>query len=250
MGQHFLTDRNIAERITELLKAHGSDVIIEIGPGKGILTQFLKERKDKELILIEIDNESVDYLEDVYPELKGSIISGDFLKEDISKLGRQISIIGNFPYNISSQIFFKVLENVDIVNEVTGMLQKEVALRLASGPGSKQYGILSVLLQTWYDISIEFHVKPGSFYPPPEVNSSVIRLTRNQRKELPCSRKKYKSIIKTAFNQRRKIMGNSLKSILVNLDGEIPYLSKRPEQLSVEEFIELCLAIENTNLKK
>lgn len=249
LGQHFLTDRKIAEKITGRLKADACDVIVEIGPGKGVLTRYLKERKDKKLVLIEIDNESVDYLFDHYPDLKNSIILADFLKVDISKLGKNIAIIGNFPYNISSQIFFKILENVNIVHEVTGMLQKEVAQRLASPPGSRQYGILSVLLQTWYDISIEFHVKPGAFFPPPEVHSTVIRLIRNKRKELPCDSKRYKSIIKTAFNQRRKILGNSLKSILVNLDVEIPYLTKRPEQLSVEEFIELCSTIENINFK-
>lgn len=250
LGQHFLTDVKIAERITRLLTAGNSDTIIEVGPGKGILTHFLKERKDKILKLIEIDTESVRFLEDKYPELSSSIIEADFLKQDVSTFGDQIAIIGNFPYNISSQIFFKILENVDKVNEVVGMLQKEVALRLASPPGSKQYGILSVLLQTWYDISVEFHVKPGSFFPPPEVNSTVIRLTRNQRTDLACDRKQFNHIVKTAFNQRRKILSNSLKSILLNLDFKSPYLSRRPEQLSVEEFIELSAAIENLKLKK
>jgi 16S rRNA (adenine1518-N6/adenine1519-N6)-dimethyltransferase len=250
LGQHFLTDPKMAERIAGLLKAENSDTIIEVGPGKGILTRFILNRKDKQLYFIEIDPDSVHYLEEKFPGINDSLIEADFLKQDISLLGESLAIIGNFPYNISSQIFFNILNHVDKVNEVVGMLQKEVALRLASPPGSKQYGILSVLLQTWYDISVEFHIKPGAFFPPPQVNSTVIRLTRNQRISMPCDRKKFNHLVKTAFNQRRKILGNSLKSILLNLDFESPYLNKRPEQLSVEEFIELCTAIENMNLKK
>jgi len=247
LGQHFLTDRNIAERITHLLKAENSDTIVEIGPGKGVLTEFLLSRKGKKLILIEIDPESVEYLKHNFKDLDDCIIEGDFLNIDLGTLGRKIAVIGNFPYNISSQIFFRILEYRDHVGEIVCMLQKEVALRLASGPGTKQYGILSVLLQTWYDISLEFHVKPGAFFPPPEVNSTVIRLTRNSRKDLPCDYRKFAGIIKMAFNQRRKVLSNSLKSILLNLDAEIPFLRNRPEELTAEQFITLCICLESKN---
>lgn len=244
LGQHFLTDRKIAKRITDLLKADNCDLILEIGPGKGVLTEFLMDRKGKKLKLVEIDPESVMYLHEKYGDISDSIAEEDFLKADIGTYGKRISIIGNFPYNISSQILFKTLEYKNQVEEIVCMLQKEVAIRLASGPGNKQYGILSVLLQTWYDVSIAFHVGPGAFFPPPEVHSTVITIRRNSRRTIDCSEELYKRIIKTAFNQRRKMLSNSLKSILVNLDTEVPYLKKRPEQLSVEQFIELCRYVE------
>lgn len=247
LGQHFLTDRNIATRIVGLLDGSDCDTIVEIGPGKGILTRHLIENKEKNLKLIEIDTESVEYLRNAFPDHKDSVIEADFLRTELAGLGNKLAIIGNFPYNISSQIFFRILDNVDRVEEVVCMLQKEVALRLASGPGNKQYGILSVLLQAWYDIKVELHVKPGAFFPPPDVHSTVIRLVRNQRQSLECDKGKFNQLVKLAFNQRRKILSNSLKSILLNLDSEIPYLKYRPEQLSVEQFIELCSAIENTN---
>lgn len=249
LGQHFLTDKKLAERITNLLVAADAETILEIGPGEGILTQYLENRKDNKLVIVEIDPESVEFIREHYPALKDSVLEMDFLRMDIESLGDKFAVIGNFPYNISSQIFFKFLEYPDRITEIVCMLQKEVALRLASGPGSKQYGILSVLLQTWFNINVEFHVKPGAFFPSPEVNSTVIRLTRNRRKVLSCDEGNYKKIVKTAFNQRRKMLRNSLKSILLNLNEEIPYLSYRPEQLSVEQFIELCMAIENSNLK-
>lgn len=246
LGQHFLTDTSIAERITNLLQIRKGSIVVEVGPGKGVLSDFLIKKLEKDLRLIEIDNEAVEYLRMKYPELNERLIEGDFLKQDLRIFGEKIMIIGNFPYNISSQIFFKILESKDTVDEVVCMIQKEVAQRIASGPGNKQYGILSVLLQTWYDIKLEFSVKPGSFFPPPAINSSVIRLKRNSRKDIPCSESFYKSLIKMSFNQRRKVLSNSLKSVLANseLDGEEIGLRRRPEELSVEEFIHLCKTIE------
>ena len=233
LGQHFLTDPVIAERITNLLQDNSGTSVIEVGPGKGILTDFLIARKELDLHLIEIDRESVSYLHDKYPEIKERLIEGDFLNLDLKPYGNKIALIGNFPYNISSQIFFKALDSKDSVNEVICMIQKEVAERIASDPGNKRYGILSVFLQTWYDIKLEFTVKPGSFFPPPRVYSSVITLKRNQRKSLPCDEKFYRSVIKMAFNQRRKVLNNSIKSFLVNLnlEGVELNLRRRPEEL-------------------
>lgn len=245
LGQHFLTDKKIAGNITGLLSADNCDTILEIGPGTGILTRSLLQKDRERLKLIEIDTESVDYLEREFPLTSDMIIKQDFLKTNLDIFGDRIAVIGNFPYNISSQIFFRILDYKDRVEELVGMLQKEVAVRLASGPGSKNYGILSVLLQTWYDITIEFHVSPGSFFPPPKVESTVIRLTRNRRQSIDCNEALYKRVIKQAFNQRRKILGNSLKSIFLNLNAEYPHLKKRPEELSVEQFIDLCRFIEN-----
>jgi len=251
LGQHFLTDPVIAERITNLLQDNPETSVIEVGPGKGILTDFLIARKELDLHLIEIDRESVSYLHDKYPEIKERLIEGDFLNLDLKPYGNKIALIGNFPYNISSQIFFKALDSKDSVNEVICMIQKEVAERIASDPGNKRYGILSVFLQTWYDIKLEFTVKPGSFFPPPRVYSSIITLKRNQRKSLPCDEKFYRSVIKMAFNQRRKVLNNSIKSFLVNLnlDGVELNLRRRPEELSVEDFIELCTSLEKLQNK-
>ena len=250
LGQHFLTDPDIAKRIVSSLKQPSNGVVVEIGPGKGILTQFLISRNIKRLIPIEIDRESYEYLKQEFPVLKEELLLEDFLKFDLAKLNEgSIQIIGNFPYNISSQIFFRVLHYRHMVNEVVCMLQKEVADRLASPPGSKQYGILSVLLQAYYDIDYLFTVKPGSFFPPPKVNSGVIRLTRNNTEQLDCNEALFFRIVKTAFNQRRKTLRNSLKTILLNLHVESETLSKRPEQMSVAEFIKLTKLIDNNRIE-
>lgn len=247
LGQHFLADRNTAIKIVGSLTVHKHrQPVLEIGPGTGVLTHFLTMREDIDLRVIEIDNESIAYLSEHYPELEGRIIEGDIIEFDIrSKFNSPFSIIGNFPYNISSQIFFKVLEHRDIVQEVVCMLQKEVADRIASPHGSKVYGILSVLLQTFYDIEFLFKVSPGVFIPPPKVMSGVIRLTRNQRISLPCSEDLFIKVVKQGFNNRRKTLRNALKNL--NLPPEIstmPLLNKRAEQLPVEEFIHLTSKIE------
>jgi 16S rRNA (adenine1518-N6/adenine1519-N6)-dimethyltransferase len=246
LGQHFLTDPAIAERIVRAMTPGGDRVVIEIGPGKGVLTQFLLQEKLRRFIPIEIDKESYDYLINEWPQLKEEILLHDFLRIDVASMGeKQLQIIGNFPYNISSQIFFKALENRSIVSEVVCMIQKEVAERLVSPPGSKQYGILSVLLQAFYDLEYLFTVKPGSFFPPPKVKSGVIKLTRNKTGQLDCDEKLFFQVVKTSFNQRRKTIRNSIKTILLNLHVESELLSKRPEQLSVTEFIELTNLIDN-----
>jgi 16S rRNA (adenine1518-N6/adenine1519-N6)-dimethyltransferase len=249
LGQHFLKDQNIARKIVEALTADqpGTDVL-EIGPGMGVLTQYLIENKNINLKLIEIDRESVVYLKTHYPALDMAIISGDFLAMDLGNVfSGKFSIIGNFPYNISSQIFFRVLEYRNRVNELVGMLQKEVADRIAAPPGSKTYGILSVLLQAFYKIDYCFKVSPGVFNPPPKVMSAVIRLTRNGRENLPCSEKLFFQVVKQGFNNRRKTLRNALKNL--NLAAEVsalPVLNKRAEQLSVDDFIELTRIIEDS----
>lgn len=239
LGQHFLKDTRTAAAIAEALTGHGEyPRVLEIGPGMGVLTRFLLEDERFETWVIEIDTESVDYLNEHYPALHGRILEGDFLRWRPDVMGSPYAIIGNFPYNISSQIFFRVLELRDDVPEVVCMLQKEVAQRIASPPGNKDYGILSVLLQAYYDIEYLFTVAPGLFSPPPKVQSGVIRLKRNSVKTLHCDEKLFFSIVKTAFNQRRKMLRNALKP----LGWEIPeneYLDKRAEQLSVSDFEEL-----------
>ncbi len=245
LGQHFLTDPGIARRITGSLRLQRTDTVLEVGPGKGVLTRFLAGRRNIDLYLVEIDREAVDYLREAYPALNEHLITGDFLALDMSLFGNDVAVIGNFPYNISSQIFFKILDNRDRIPEVVGMVQKEVADRIASGPGSRRYGILSVLLQAWYDITCLFTVSPGSFFPPPKVRSSVMRLERNQRKNLGCDEDLFKRVVKMSFNQRRKILRNSLAPLLVNLDREDPLWKKRPEELNVEAFIELTSKIES-----
>ena len=245
LGQHFLVDQNIAKKIVDSLGSNATDVL-EIGPGMGVLTQYLLKRSDINLHAVEIDRDSVAYLYEHFSELK-HIWSEDFLKSDLSeKFAGNFSIIGNFPYNISSQIFFKVLEMRDRVPEVVGMIQKEVAERIAGGHGKKTYGILSVLLQTFYDIEYLFTVSENVFDPPPRVKSAVIRLKRNNRTELPCDEKLFITVVKSAFHLRRKMLRNSLKGICTNLPAE--YAEKRPEQISVEAFVDLTCAIEN--LKK
>ncbi len=247
LGQHFLTDLNVAHRIAETIT---SGRTIEIGPGMGVLTQFLLQNHNINLTAIEIDRESVAYLKEWYPELH--LIEGDFLKLDLNTIvpEGEFNVIGNYPYNISSQIFFKVLEYKDRIPVCSGMIQKEVAERLASKPGKKAYGILSVLLQAYYDIEYLFTVDEYVFNPPPKVKSAVIRMTRNQRRRLDCDEALFKTVVKTAFNQRRKQMRNSLQQLVGkgNPILEEKIFTMRPEQLSVEQFIELTTLIENNHV--
>ena len=235
-GQHFLTDHSIAEKIVNSLKSTSND-ILEIGPGKGILTQYLVKKYN--LYVIEIDEECANHILTEYPELKSKLYIENFLKFDFSQIpSTQFSIIGNFPYNISSQIFFKILKHINQVNEVVCMLQKEVAQRIVSAPGNREYGILSVLLQSYYNIEYLFTVKPGSFYPPPKVNSGVIRLIRNENKNLGCDETLFIKVVKASFNQRRKTLRNSLKSI-IDIPIHDKIIKKRPEQLHYKDFIYL-----------
>ena len=245
LGQHFLTDQGIAQAIVAALQSRGP--VLEVGPGTGVLTQYLLREPQIRLKVVEIDSESVRYLLEHFPKLAPVLYEADFLKMDLSKLfPESFALIGNFPYNISSQIFFKVLEARTQIPEVVCMIQKEVAERLAAPPGSKTYGILSVLLQAWYDIEYLFTVGEGSFVPPPKVKSAVIRLTRNRRQTLDCDEDLFKRVVKATFNQRRKTIRNSLKPIIAALPEMpdfIPYLDARPEQLSVGEFVELTQAL-------
>ena len=245
-GQHFLTDKNIASKIVDSLQATNTRQVLEIGPGMGVLTQFLLQKEAYETTVVEIDRESVEYLNNHFPELKDRIISKDFLKFDLSEYSKEpFAIIGNFPYNISSQIFFRVLQYRDQIPEVVGMIQKEVAERISTGPGSKVYGILSVFLQAFYDIEYLFTVHENVFNPPPKVKSAVIRLSRNQTKQLDCDEKLFFQLVKAGFNQRRKTLRNSVKSFIHDEElkkNEI--FSKRPEQLSVNEFERLTRLIQ------
>ena len=238
LGQHFLKDKDIAKRIVDCLQTKNLSKVLEIGPGMGVLTQFLLQDTSFETSVVEIDRESVEYLNQHLPEIKDRIISDDFLKLNLhTYFDEPFAIIGNFPYNISSQIFFKVLEYRNQIPEVVGMLQKEVAERLAAGPGSKTYGILSVFLQAYYDIEYLFTVDEDQFIPPPKVKGGVIRITRNQKEHLDCDEKLFKSIVKMAFNQRRKTMRNSLKTMITTDELKANSIfDKRPEQLSVAEF--------------
>lgn len=244
LGQHFLNDKAISARIAASLKADGIRQVIEVGPGMGALTPFLLEDQRFETRFVEIDPEAADYLEKQFPGIRGKLILADFLRFPVEDYygSEPLAIIGNFPYNISTQIFFKVLEHRSQVKEVVGMLQKEVAERIAAPPGSKTYGITSVLLQAYYDIEYLFTVHEHSFTPAPKVKSGVIRLTRNQTEHLPCDESLFKRVVKTAFNQRRKMLGNSLKSVLP-ANSRHPLLTQRPEQLSVADFVELTLFI-------
>ena len=245
LGQHFLANREIARRISDaLLVADGTVMnVLEVGCGTGALTQHLLQRSDILLKGIEIDGESIAYLRENLPAIMPRLYEADFLKSDLRKLfpDGDFCVIGNFPYNISSQIFFKILEYKDDVPQVVGMLQKEVAERLSSGPGNKSYGILSVLLQAWYDIEYLFTVGENEFIPPPKVKSAVIRLRRNGRTELGCDETRFKQIVKAAFNQRRKTLRNSLKAIGVDVPER--YAGLRPEQMGVEDFIDLTKMI-------
>ena len=271
LGQHFLTDLSVAQKIADALVVDGVDgavpeasavtagntdaamPVLEIGPGMGVLSRYLLEREDIDLKMIEIDRESVDYLLTHFPKASGRVIEGDFLKMNLSYFfPGTFAVIGNFPYNISSQIFFRIIDHKDSIPQVVCMIQKEVAERIAEQPGSKTYGILSVLLQAWYDIEYLFTVGEGAFNPPPKVKSAVIRLRRNSRTELGCDEKLFKTIVKTGFNQRRKTLRNSLKPLIADKAAREawtpeqsaeflsnPVFELRPERLSVEDFIAL-----------
>ena len=245
LGQHFLKDLQVAQRIADSLELTQPTPVLEIGPGMGVLTQFLIENPLVELTAIEIDTESVTYLHEHYPTLK--VVSGDFLKLDLKELygDNPFMVIGNFPYNISSQIFFKVLEYRDQIPCCAGMIQKEVAERIAASHGSKTYGITSVLLQAFYNIEYLFTVHEHVFDPPPKVKSAVVRLTRNETKTLGCDEKRFILVVKTAFNQRRKTMRNSLKPIMQGKAMTDPVFDKRPEQLSVAQFVELTNLVDS-----
>lgn len=247
LGQHFLKDQHIAQKIVEGLVLPSSHAkVVEVGPGTGVLTQFLITKPNVSLTLVEIDRESVAYLKGHFPTLADKIVEGDFLEMDLEKVvPGDFHIIGNFPYNISSQIFFKVLEHRQHVKQIVCMLQKEVADRIAEKEGSKTYGILSVLLQAYYNIEYLFKVPPGVFFPPPKVMSAVIRLTRNNRITLGCDEALFKKVVTQSFQNRRKTLRNALKPL--NLGATIlalPLMDKRAEQLSVEQFISLTQLIE------
>jgi len=243
LGQHFLRDQNIAEKIVRQISPD-TENILEIGPGTGILTKYLLEQQFKRKVFIDTDRESIDFLKTKFPEHSPYFIAGDFLKIDLEELNvKNLTIIGNLPYNISSQIFFRVLEYHHMVNEMVCMIQKEVAERIASGPGSKKYGILSVLLQVYYDIEIIFRVSEHVFNPPPKVKSAVIRLRRNDTEKLSCDEETFALVVKKAFNQRRKTLRNSLSDFVFKdrMDQKITGLLKfRPEQLQLEDFIYLA----------
>jgi 16S rRNA (adenine1518-N6/adenine1519-N6)-dimethyltransferase len=245
LGQHFLKDKNIAAKIVDSLQQSQIRDVLEIGPGMGVLTRFLLQKENYRTTVVEIDKESVEYLKNHFHGLEERIIEADFLKLDLNRYFKEpFAIIGNFPYNISSQIFFHILNYRDQVPEIVCMLQKEVAERLSAGPGSKTYGILSVILQTYYQIEYLFTVHEHVFLPPPKVKSAVIRLSRNERKKPDCDERLFIQVIKTSFNQRRKTLRNSLKSLLTSEETKSrDIFSKRPEQLSVAEFESLTRLI-------
>ena len=253
LGQHFLTDLDVAERIAATLDAYRGVPVLEIGPGMGVLTSPLLER-GHDLRVVEIDKESVDYLTRNFPALEGRILADDFLKMDLSALfgGGKFCVIGNYPYNISSQIFFKILDHKDEVTCCSGMLQKEVAERITAPAGGKVRGILSVLLQAWYDVEYLFTVDEKVFNPPPKVKSGVIRLTRNNVTDLGCDWRLFRSVVKTSFGQRRKMLRRSLAGMLGGSAPDDPIFTRRPEQLSVEEFVRLTNIISSIleNAKK
>ena len=256
LGQHFLKDLSVSRAIADTVDACPDLPILEVGPGMGVLTQYLLP-KGREVKVAEIDFESVAYLREHFPELESSIVEDDFLKMHLEHLfdGRSFVLTGNYPYNISSQIFFKMLDYRHLIPCCTGMIQKEVAERLAASPGSKTYGILSVLVQLWYDVEYLFTVAPGVFNPPPKVQSAVIRMTRNDVEDCGCDERLLRRVVKTAFNQRRKMMRGSLKPLFAQLNAEYgcsrdhaeflaqPLLTRRPEQLSVAEFVALTNAV-------
>ncbi len=253
LGQHFLTDQSIAKAIVDALDTSGRQTpadTLEIGPGMGVLTRYLLEREDVSLRLVEIDSESVEYLMTHFQGLQGRLMEADFLKMDLGTIfPGKFLVIGNFPYNISSQIFFRILDHKDSIPEVVCMIQKEVAERIAEKPGTKTYGILSVLLQAWYDIEYLFTVGSGAFAPPPKVQSAVIRLRRNSRTDLGCDPALFKEIVKMSFNQRRKTLRNSLRQLCTRhpeVDVADKVFDLRPERLSVEDFIELTRRFSGT----
>jgi len=245
LGQHFLKEPEIAERIARSLGGEGYSTVLEIGPGTGVLTKFLMNQS-YDLYVSEVDLESIDYLKAEFLALRADHYLGNFLNIDLAEsLPTPCAVIGNFPYNISTQILFRVYDQRQLVPEVVGMFQKEVAERIAAPPGSKTYGIMSVLLQAFYDIEYLFTVEPGSFIPPPKVKSGVIRLVRNNVKELNCDEKKFFQVVKMAFNQRRKTLRNALKSVIFDDSlKELEMLSLRAERLSVEQFVELTQLIQ------
>jgi 16S rRNA (adenine1518-N6/adenine1519-N6)-dimethyltransferase len=251
LGQHFLKDLEVAERIADTVDLFPKLPILEVGPGMGVLTQFLI-LKERPLKVVEVDYESIRYLRDSYPALEEDIIEDDFLKMRLQRLfdGNPFVLTGNYPYNISSQIFFKMLDNKELIPCCTGMIQKEVAERIAAKPGSRTYGILSILIQAWYHVEYLFTVSEQVFDPPPKVKSAVIRMTRNEVTDLGCDEKLFKQVVKTTFNQRRKTLRNSVKPILGKecplTEREI--FNKRPEQLSVSEFVSLTNEIEKALL--
>ncbi len=250
LGQHFLTDKKIAAKIVNgLIHTDQYQQVLEVGPGMGILTDLLLERTELETYMVDIDVESYHFLQGKYPQVGNRLINGDFLKLDLTTIfSGKFGIIGNFPYNISSQILFKILEHRNQVVEMVGMFQKEVAERCASGSGTKEYGILSVLIQAYYNIEYLFSVKPGTFNPPPKVNSGVIRLTRNERTELPCDEKLFWRTVKGGFNQRRKTLRNALSgTISKDRMDDHPFFDKRAEQLTVEDFIALTQHLTHLN---
>jgi len=246
LGQHFLNDQDIAGKIVAGLQGGDYKNILEIGPGMGILTRYLLDQDDKSISVIDIDGESIKYLKSTFPELENRIIHGDFLKIDLTKtIDGKVALIGNLPYNISSQIFFKLLKIKDTVPEMVCMIQKEVAERITSPPGNKTYGILSVLLGAYFDMEYLFTVKPESFHPQPKVNSGVMRLTRNSTEKLACDEATFFRVVKQGFQNRRKTLRNALKPLNLPVQiNEHPFLSLRAEQLSVADFVALTLKIE------
>lgn len=261
LGQHFLTDQEVAQKIANTVDACPGLPILEVGPGMGVLTQYLLP-KGRPVKVVEIDTESVAYLKEHMPQLGEDILEDDFLRMPLDRIfsGNPFVLTGNYPYNISSQIFFRMLEYRDLIPCCTGMIQREVALRMAAAPGSRTYGILSVLLQAWYDIEYLFTVDEHVFCPPPKVKSAVIRLTRNNVTSLPCQEALFRRVVKTTFNQRRKTLRNNIRPLLTQIDTEQtgkgiqpkdhtewlaqPLFQKRPEQLSVQDFIQLTLSLQ------
>ena len=250
LGQHFLTDLSIAKRIADTVDEPYADLpVLEVGPGMGVMTQYLVE-KPRPLKVVEIDRESVAYLNENFPKLRENILGADFLRMDLNEVfgGQQFVLTGNYPYDISSQIFFKMLDNRDLIPCCTGMIQHEVAVRMAAHPGNKQYGILSVLIQAWYNVEYLFTVEPNVFNPPPKVQSAVIRMTRNEVQHLGCDEQLFKRVVKTVFNQRRKMLRVSLKQLLTEnalaVIAQSPFATLRPEQLTIAQFVELTNMIE------
>ena len=250
LGQHFLTDLSIAKRIADTVDEPYQDLpVLEVGPGMGVMTQYLVE-KPRPLKVVEIDRESVAYLNEHFPKLRENILGADFLRMDLNEVfgGQQFVLTGNYPYDISSQIFFKMLDNRDLIPCCTGMIQHEVAVRMAAKPGNKQYGILSVLIQAWYNVEYLFTVEPSVFNPPPKVQSAVIRMTRNEVEHLGCDEQLFKRLVKTVFNQRRKMLRVSLKQLLTEealaVIAQSQFATLRPEQLSIAQFVELTNMIE------
>lgn len=249
LGQHFLTDLNVAKRIADTVDACPNIPILEIGPGMGVLTQYLVE-KHRDVKAVEIDKESVAYLNEAFPILHDNIVGADFLQMNLEDIfsGKQFVLTGNYPYDISSQIFFKMLDNKNLIPCCTGMIQREVALRIAAQPGNKTYGILSVLIQAWYDVEYLFTVDEDVFNPPPKVKSAVIRMTRNNVSKLNCDEILFKRLVKTVFNQRRKMLRVSLRQMIPNKVHKNFYeqdvMTKRPEQLTIAQFVELTNMVE------